>query len=65
MEKSDLKVVQRTNSIIPEVSERDELTVNETTNLKIDFPIDNSIVKQKLLSDKYLTDYEKQEIDEY
>jgi hypothetical protein len=41
------------------------LTVNETTNLKIDFPIDNSVVKQKLLSDKYLTEYEKTEIDEY
>jgi hypothetical protein len=40
-----LKVIQRTNSIIPEVSERDELTVNETTNLKIDFPIDSSVVK--------------------
>ena len=65
MEKSELKVVQRTNSIIPEVSERDELTVNETTGLKIDFPIDCSVVKETLLSDKYLTEYERTEIDEY
>ena len=27
------------NSVIPEASERDELTVNETSNMKIEFPI--------------------------
>ncbi len=53
------------NSVIPEASERDELTVNETSNLNIDFPIGPQIAKQKSIADKYLTDFEKTEIDEY
>jgi len=31
--------------VIPEASERDELTVNETSNLNIDFPIEPQIAK--------------------
>ena len=59
------RTVQRMNSVIPEASERDELTVNETSNLNIDFPIEPHTAKQKQIADKYLTDFEKTEIDEY
>ena len=36
------KNVKRINSVIPEAPEREELTVNETSNpnLQLDFPID-------------------------
>lgn len=53
------------NSVIPEASERDELTVNETSNMKIEFPITPSMAKTEHISDKYLTDFEKTEIEEY
>lgn len=39
------RTVQRMNSVIPEASERDELTVNETSNLNIDFPIEPHVAK--------------------
>lgn len=53
------------NSVIPEASERDELTVNETSNMKIEFPITPQQAKAENISEKYLTDFEKTEIEEY
>ena len=53
------------NSVIPEASERDELTVNETSNMKIEFPISPTMAKTDHIADKYLTDFEKTEIEEY
>ena len=57
--------MQRINSVIPEAPERDELTVNEASKQTIDYPVDSSFAKQKIIADKYLTDFEKTEIDEY
>lgn len=53
------------NSVIPEASERDELTVNETSNMKIEFPITPSQAKADNIADKYLTDFERTEVEEY
>ena len=51
--------------MIPEASERDELTVNETSNLKLDFPIEPSLALRPQIADKYLTDFERTEIEEF
>lgn len=59
------QLVQRINSVIPEASERDELTVNEAQNQTIDYPVDSAYCKQKRVSEKYLTDFEKTEVEEY
>jgi hypothetical protein len=59
------RAVQMMNSVIPEASERDELTVNETSNMKIEFPITPSMAKADHIADKYLTTFEKQEVEEY
>ena len=53
------------NSVIPEASEREELTVNETSNMNIEFPISPEVAKTAAIADKYLTDFEKTEIEEY
>ena len=53
------------NSVIPEASERDELTVNETSNMNIEFPISPEIAKAPQIADKYLTSFEKTEVEEY
>lgn len=39
------QLVQRINSVIPEASERDELTVNEAQNQTIDYPVDSAFCK--------------------
>lgn len=59
------RVVQRINSVIPEASERDELTVNDATRQTIEFPIDSSVAKREKLAEQYLTDFERTEVDEY
>lgn len=51
--------------MILEASEREELTVNETSNYIIDFPIIPQFAKKKHIADKYLTEFELTEIDEY
>jgi len=51
--------------VIPEASEKDELTVNETASQIIDFPIDPSTAKKKHLAEKYLTQFETTEVEEY
>ena len=53
------------NSVIPEASERDELTVNETSNMKLEFPITPTQARVDHIAEKYLTDFEKNEIEEY
>lgn len=59
-------IVQRTNAIIPEASERDELTVNEHGSLNIEFPVEPSEVKKNAaLVHKYLTTFEQNEVEEY
>lgn len=59
------RAVNMMNSVIPEASERDELTVNETSNMKIEFPITPSQAKADNIADKYLTDFERTEVEEY
>jgi len=58
-------MVQRINSVIPEAPERDELTANDLSKQKIEYPINPSFAKQKIVADKYLTDFEKTEVDEF
>ena len=58
-------MVNRINSIIPEAPERDELTVNDAIRQTIDFPIDSTTAKKEKIALKYLTDFERTEIDEY
>ncbi len=41
------------------------MTVNETSNFILDFPILPSQAKKKHLADKYLTEFELTEVDEY
>jgi hypothetical protein len=57
--------VNRINSVIPEASERDELTVNEAVHQTIEFPIEPSTAKKEKVASKYLTDFERTEVDEY
>ena len=59
-------LAHRTTSVIPEASEREELTVNETSNMNIDFPIEPHEAKgNKAIADKYLTASELTEVDDY
>ena len=58
-------MVHRVNSIIPEASEREELTVNDAVHQTIEFPIDSSTAKRESIASKYLTDFERTEVDEY
>lgn len=64
-------IVTRINSVIPEASEREELTVcNETGSVsaaqKFDLPINIEAAKQnKQICDNFLTTFEQTEIDEY
>lgn len=52
--------------MIPEASEREELTVNETSNMNIDFPIEPHEAKgNKAIAEKYLTASELTEVDDY
>ena len=51
--------------MIPEASEREELTVNEATQQTIEFPIESSKAKQAHIAVKYLSDFEKTEVDDY
>lgn len=51
--------------MIPEASERDELTVNDAVHQTIEFPIDPSTAKKEKVASKYLTDFERTEVDEY
>jgi hypothetical protein len=51
--------------VIPEASEREELTVNEVTHQTIEYPIDSTTAKREKIASKYLTDFERTEIDEY
>ena len=57
--------MERINSVIPEASERDEFTVNDTNSLSLEFPMNPSKAKSKIISDKFLTEFEKTEIDEH
>lgn len=57
--------MERINSVIPEASERDEFTVNDTNQMSLEFPIEPNKAKSKIIADKFLTDHEKTEIDEY
>ena len=43
---SSRPMVNRINSVIPEASERDELTVNEAVHQTIEFPIDPTTAKK-------------------
>ena len=54
---SSRPMVNRINSVIPEASERDELTVNEAVHQTIEFPIEPSTAKKEKVASKYLTDY--------
>lgn len=58
-------MANRINSIIPEAPERDELTVNEAVRQTIEYPIDSSTAKHEKIASKYLTDFERTEVDEY
>lgn len=51
--------------MIPEAPEKEEQTINDTLLAQFQFPVDPSVVKENPVSDKFLTDYEKTEIDEY
>ena len=52
--------------MIPEASEREELTVNETSNMNIDFPIEPHDAKgTRAIADKYLTAAEITEVEDY
>jgi hypothetical protein len=51
--------------VIPEASEREELTVNEATQQTLEFPMDNNIAKQAHIATKFLSDFEKTEVDDY
>lgn len=62
---SSRPLVHRINSVIPEASERDELTVNEAVHQTIEFPIDSTMAKRDKIAHKYLTDFERTEVDEY
>jgi hypothetical protein len=53
------------NSVIPEASEREELTVNDAVLQTIEFPIDSQAAKAEKIATKYLTDFERTEVDEY
>lgn len=56
---------QNQQSVIPEASERDELTVNENDNMGLEFPMDPQTAQKRKIADKFLTDFEKTEIEEY
>lgn len=64
-------IVTRINSVIPEASERDELTVcNEAGSVsaaqKFDLPIDVQAAKNnKQICENFLTPFEQTEIEEY
>lgn len=62
---SSRPLVHRINSVIPEASERDELTVNDAVHQTIEFPIDSVTAKRDKIAVKYLTDFERTEVDEY
>jgi dual specificity tyrosine-phosphorylation-regulated kinase 2/3/4 len=62
---SSRPMVNRINSVIPEASEREELTVNEAVHQTIEFPIEPSTAKKEKVASKYLTDFERTEVDEY
>ena len=52
--------------MIPEASEREELTVNETSNMNIDFPIEPHDAKgSKVIAEKYFTAAELTEVEDY
>ena len=51
--------------MIPEASERDEHTVNETNHMKLDFPIEPEKAKTKGIAENFLTDFERTEVDDY
>lgn len=62
---SSRPIVNRINSVIPEASERDELTVNDAVHQTIEFPIDPATAKKEQIASKFLTDFERTEVDEY
>lgn len=39
--------------------------MNEISNPAVDYPVDPAFAKRKIVADRYLTDFERTEIDEY